>query len=702
MAKDLVIVESPAKARTIGRILKDKYEVKATLGHVRDLPEKELGVDPENDFAAKYVVARGKQKVIRDIKGAAKDAKALYLATDPDREGEAISWHLVQAAKLEHLPAKRVIFHEITKEAVEEAFRHPKKINRKLVDAQQARRILDRLVGYKISPILWRKVLKGLSAGRVQSVAVKMVVDREREIQNFVPTEYWSIEAELKKNGSRFRAELVGIGKSKKISIPTGEEAQLLREDLERAKYSVAEVKEKTSPRQPVAPFITSTLQQEAWRKLRFSAKRTMATAQSLYEGIPIGGGEPVGLITYMRTDSTHVAATAVSETREYIAETYGREYVPGSPRAFRKKVKGAQEAHEAIRPTSVRREPAALKQYLTADQARLYDLLWKRMVASQMAAAVFENTTVNIQASGDKNKYLLRATSSRMTFPGFLALYSEGKDEEENGREKSPLPAMTRGDALKLVAIYPEQHFTKPPARYTEATLIKALEENGIGRPSTYAPILSTIQDRDYVTKEKGQFKPNEMGFIVTDLLADHFPEIVDTQFTARMEERLDEISSGQAEWIPTLKAFYDVFAVKVDKAYANMPKVKALAEPSDETCEKCGSPMVIKRGRFGKFLSCSNFPTCKHAKPIQTQIDANCPRCGSRLVERRTKRKRTFYGCSAYPDCDFAVWEKPLPVPCRECNGLLVPKGDVAKCTQCGQQVNLQELEEKEPVPA
>lgn len=703
MTKNLVIVESPAKARTIGRILKSGYSVKATMGHVRDLPEKDLGVDPENGFAAKYVVTKGKQKIINEIKAAAKGAKTLYLATDPDREGEAISWHVVQAARLDKMPIKRVVFHEITPEAVEEAFRHPRKIDMQLVNAQQARRILDRLVGYKISPILWRKVMKGLSAGRVQSVAVKMIVDREREIQNFVPTEYWSIEADLRKGDPVFRAELVGIGKGRKVSIGTQSEAEALCKDLEKARYTVAEIKRKTVPRQPVAPFITSTLQQEAWRKLRFSAKRTMAAAQALYEGIAIGEEEAVGLITYMRTDSTHVAPQAIAETRKYITEMFGENYLPSSPRIFKKKVKGAQEAHEAIRPTSVRREPASLKAYLTPDQFKLYDLIWKRMVASQMAAALFDNTTVEIDAQSPANRYLFRAGSSELSFPGFLALYSEGADEDEEEQAQRPsLPELSKGDALDLVKLLPEQHFTKPPPRYTEATLIKALEENGIGRPSTYAPILSTIQERDYVVKEKGQFRPTEMGCTVTDLLVDHFNEIVDTQFTARMEEKLDEISTGEIEWVPALKAFYDVFATKVNDAYANMPKKKAPAEPTNEVCEKCGSPMVIKRGRYGRFMACSNFPACRNARPLRAELDIPCPKCGARLVERRTKRKRVFYGCSRYPECDFATWEKPLAIPCPECGGILIPRGEMARCARCQYEGSIEELKERESAPA
>lgn len=692
MAKKLVIVESPAKARTISRILKDEYIIEATMGHVRDLPQKELGVDTGNGFAPKYVVSKGKSKVVSEIKTAARDASVLYLATDPDREGEAIAWHLIQAAKLGKMPAKRVVFHEITKEAVTEAFRHPKKINMKLVNAQQARRILDRLAGYKISPILWRKVRKGLSAGRVQSVAVRIVVEREREIENFVPAEYWSIEAELKKiaGDETFRAGFVGSGKGKKIAIASQEEADKLSAELKDASYTVSQVQQKTVSRHPVAPFITSTLQQEAWRKLGFSAKRTMSVAQSLYEGVAIGEGEPVGLITYMRTDSTHVTTQAIAETREYITQRFGADFTPQTPRAFKKKVKGAQEAHEAIRPTSVRRGPAMIQSYLNADQFKIYDLIWKRMVASQMAAALFDTVRVDIEANSSRNKYLFRATSSSLAFPGFLTLYSEGRDEEENGNEKAPLPELAPGNALDLLGLFPHQHFTKPPPRYTEATLIKALEENGIGRPSTYAPILSTIQERGYVEKEKGYFSPMELGIIVTGLLEDFFPEIVNIGFTARLEERLDDVARGNMEWVPTLQEFYDPFALQVEKAALEMPRVKPADQPTDEICDKCGSPMVIKQGRFGKFLSCSDYPKCKNAKPLRLGID--CPRCGANLVERRTKRKRIFYGCSSYPKCDFSVWEKPLPDPCPECKGLLVSKGrSMAGCIACGYELSL-----------
>lgn len=705
MAKKLVIVESPAKAKTIGRILKpalakgDGYEVKATLGHVRDLPERKLGVDPDNGFKPRYALIKGKSKVIKEIKAAAKDASIIYLATDPDREGEAISWHLIEAAGLQNVKAKRVVFHEITQDAVNEAFRHPRDIDMNLVNAQQARRILDRLVGYKLSPLLWRKVRGGLSAGRVQSVAVRMVVEREREIENFVPTEYWSIEAELKQKekDGKFRAKLEGTENSKKLNIPTENDAKDLVAKLKGASYTVSKVQHKTTSREPPPPFITSTLQQEAWRKLGFSSKQTMAIAQELYEGIPIGGEEPIGLITYMRTDSTHVTAQAITEAREYIKENYGPDYVPKSPRVFKKKVKGAQEAHEAIRPTSIKREPIALYPFLNKEQLKLYELIWNRMVASQMAAAVYNNTSIDIHATARETKYLFRATSSKVAFPGFLALYSEGSDDEKEEKEKALLPELSEGESLELLGLFPEQHFTKPPARYTEATLVKALEANGIGRPSTYAPILSTIQERGYVYKEKGRFKPGEIGITVTDLLKDYFPDIVDIGFTAQMESKLDSISWGERELVPVLQEFYGPLTSSLDRAMAEMPKVKPADELADEICEKCGSPMVIKHGRFGKFLSCTSYPRCKNAKPIQKGIDASCPWCGAKLVERRTKKKRIFYGCSNYPNCDFAVWEKPLPIPCPKCGGLLVPKGkEMARCMGCGHKSSLEEIQE------
>jgi DNA topoisomerase-1 len=687
MSKNLVVVESPAKARTLSQFLGKDYTVKASLGHVRDLPEKELGVDLDNDFSPKYVVLGKKKSVVREIKGEAASAAAVYLATDPDREGEAISWHIVQAAKLDKVPLKRVVFHEITKEAISHAFRHPRPIDLRLVDAQQARRILDRLVGYKLSPLLWKRVRPGLSAGRVQSVALKLIVDREAEISGFVPVEYWSIEAELAKERDRspsFRAGLVGLLGRDKIKLRNKEQTQGLITELEGASYTVSAVQQKRGPRQPAPPFITSTLQQEAWRKLRLSAKQTMAIAQQLYEGLPLGKGGHVGLITYMRTDSTRVSSSAISDARSYIAEKYGADFVPPTPRRFTRKVKGAQEAHEAIRPTSIRREPAQIKAYLTKEQLRLYTLIWQRMVSSQMAAAQIDTTTVNIEAKSHKQRYLFIAKKSMVAFPGFLILYQEGRDdvEEENG--KGSLPQLAKGEQLRLLKLLPEQHFTQPSPRYTEATLVKTLEELGIGRPSTYAPILSLIQERGYVERRDGRLAPAELGVVVSGLLSEHFADIVNVGFTAQMEEKLDQIASGQLQWVPMLREFYYPFEELIVRATSAIPKV---TEPTDEICELCGRPMVIKWGRRGKFLSCSGFPQCKNAKPIQVTVGVSCPRCGGELVERRSKKGRLFYGCSRFPKCNFASWDKPLPQPCPQCQGLLtLSKKGLAKCTQCG----------------
>jgi DNA topoisomerase-1 len=638
MSKGLVIVESPAKARTISRILGQGYTVKASWGHVRDLPKRDLGIDVENGFVPKYVIIKGRQKQLREIKEAAKKASAVYLATDPDREGESISWHLVQAAGLEKRPLKRVIFHEITTEAVEKSFRHPRGIDMLLVNAQQARRILDRLVGYKISPILWAKIKRGLSAGRVQSVALRIIVDRERDIEGFVPEEYWSIEVELSKEGaSSFWAKLVGV------DIGCEAEAERLSAELEKASYTVSAVRQKKTARRPAPPFITSTLQQEAWRKLRFSAKRTMVIAQQLYEGLPVGERGSVGLITYMRTDSTRVSAQALAETRAYIEKQFGPNFLPSAPRHFAKKAKGAQEAHEAIRPTSIEREPELIKPYLNPDQLKLYGLIWSRMVASQMAEAQLQVTTIDIAAKAPAGgEYLLRATSSVILFPGFLVLYSESKDEEEE-EAKHPLPQLAVGEELQFLGLEPKQHFTQPPPRYTEATLIKTLEQNGIGRPSTYAPILSTIQERGYVRKSGGHFQPLELGLIVADVLKEHFTEIVDIGFTAQMEQGLDEIARGQREWVPMLQRFYEPFAQTVTRAASAMPKVKN--EPTDETCDRCGQPMVIKWGRFGRFLACSGFPKCKNTRPLPEERgegDENSDRSRTKLKHSGPERPR------------------------------------------------------------
>jgi DNA topoisomerase I len=626
--KNLVIVESPAKARTLGKIMGTQYTIKASMGHVRDLPQKSLGVTLTEGVVPRYVVPQAKKAVVKEIKDAAAKAAAVYLATDPDREGEAISWHLVEAANLEDIPTHRVVFHEITEEAIKDAFKHPRHINMNLVNAQQARRVLDRLVGYKISPLLWKKVRSGLSAGRVQSVALRMIVEREDEIRKFIAQEYWTIEAELSKTArekkpSAFTAKLAAMkGEKSKLEIRKADEAHPLAERLKQAAYSVSQVKKKRVTRQPSPPFITSTLQQEAWRKLHFTAQRTMAVAQQLYEGLPIGAEGQVGLITYMRTDSTRVAESALAETRRYIATKYGKEYVPPHPRFFTKKAKGAQEAHEAIRPTSIDREPASIKAHLTADQSKLYRLVWERMMASQMTAAQFDTTSVDIDAAPPAagNTYVFRAAGSVPHFLGFLVLYSEGKDEANgNGEEaKSRLPSLTEGEKLKLLNITPEQHFTEPPPRYTEATLIKALEERGIGRPSTYAPIIGTIRQRGYVRTKEGRLHPEELGETVNTVLVAHFPTIVDTNFTAHMEEELDEIAQGKQAWEKTIREFYTPFEATLQKASVEMVKMKEPDQPTDEVCPNCSLPMVIRMGRFGKFLACTGFPKCRTTKAL------------------------------------------------------------------------------------
>jgi len=705
MLKKLVIVESPAKARTLNRILGNNYTIKASSGHVRDLPQKSLGVDVTRDFEPEYVLIPQKRKLIRELKEIANSAAAIYLATDPDREGEAIAWHLVEAAKLDKdkIPIRRVTFHEITKGAVEQAFSNPGSINMHLVNAQQARRILDRLVGYKLSPLLWRKVQRGLSAGRVQSAAVRIVVDRERQIEGFSPTEYWTIEAELiralpQNQESSFGATLVGLGDGTKLAILNQSEAERITAELDKASYAVKMIQAKEVARQPVPPFITSTLQQEAWRKLRFSAKQTMAIAQGLYEGLPIGDEGSVGLITYMRTDSTHIAAGAIAETRDFIAHKYGTNFLPPQPRTFVKKSKWAQEAHEAIRPTKIYREPSQLHPFLNDQQLKLYELIWKRMIASQMPAALFDTITIDIEASCTlpKKEYLLRATSSSVKFQGFMVIYTEGKDESEPDKAATaPLPKLEAGDKLELLGLFPEQHFTQPPARYTEATLIKALEQKGIGRPSTYAPILSTIQDRNYVQKSGGKFHVDELGFIVNDLLAKHFPKIIDLDFTAQMEAKLDKIAQGKEEWVPLLQKFYFPFEKTLHKASEQIEKIN-IAKLTSEICPNCGRAMVIKVGRYGKFLACSGYPECKTTRPLIVKTGIPCPECGSELVERINRRKRIFYGCSNFPHCQFATSRKPVPQPCPHCGKLLILYSkERVKCITCGYESELSELE-------
>ena len=688
MSKKLVIVESPAKIRTLNKILGRGYSFKASLGHVRDLPKSQLGVDIENGFVPRYVVPKAKTKLVGELKQAAKTASTVFLATDPDREGEAIAWHLTEVTRINSKAYRRVVFHEITEEAVKDAFRHPRSIDMQLVSAQQARRVLDRLVGYKISPLLWKKVRRGLSAGRVQSVAVKIIVDREREIQGFVHVEYWTIEAELtkKKEKAPFRAVLIGLIDGTKLEISTEQEAIKIKGELEQASYRVSKISTKRVNRPPAPPFITSTLQQEAWRKFHFTAKQTMAVAQQLYEGLSIGDEGSVGLITYMRTDSTRVASSAIAETREFIRTKYGSQFLPPHARAFVRKAKGAQEAHEAIRPTKISREPSSIKKYLTASQNRLYELIWKRMAASQMANALFENTTVDIEARRPQPSYLLRTTSSVNIFPGFIILYSESKDEAEEEEKKGTLPPLQKGDELELLQIFSEQHFTQPPPRFTEATLIKILEQWGIGRPSTYAPILSTIQERGYVTRDRGNFQPTELGFVVNDLLHQHFANIVDIKFTASMEDELDNIASQNRDWVSVVRDFYTPFAKDLENAFEKAEKVRLPDELTEETCPKCGKPLAVKMGRYGKFLACSGYPECKYTKPFEIKTGAKCPLCGGELVGKMSKKKRLFYGCRNYPDCRFATNFKPLPQPCPKCGGLLtLYMGRFAKCTKC-----------------
>lgn len=787
MPKSLVVVESPAKAKTIGKYLGKDFVVAASMGHVRDLPAKSLSVDIEHDFAPRYEIIAGREKVVSALKKVAKTADAIYLAADPDREGEAICWHLQQELGSAKKPVHRVTFNEITKRAVREAFNHPSTIDQRLVDAQQARRILDRLVGYQISPLLWDKVKRGISAGRVQSVALRLIVDREREIKVFVTTEYWSVDVALEgRTPPPFTAGLYKID-GERVNLPDQERADQVVQELRRQEFRVTDLTKKEKRRNPVPPFTTSKLQQEAVRKLRLTAKRAMQIAQQLYEGIEIGEEGAVGLITYMRTDSVRVSQEAQADAARYIAERFGQPFVPERPPAYRSG-RGAQEAHEAIRPTSVYRDPASLREFLTKDQLALYTLIWSRFVASQMLPALYDVTTVTIQGG----RFTLRASGRHQRFAGFMQVYIEGKDEvletkpaetkdetaEGTAVEEEAelaIPPLEVGEQLRLLGVTPDQHFTQPPPRFTEATLVKELEELGIGRPSTYATILSVIQNRDYVVKTQGKFRPTELGGIVVDLLVESFPRVMDYEFTARMETTLDEIEEGQKNWREEMQRFYEPFSQWVKEAAAGMRNIKAMEEkteeicercggrmvirwgrfgrflacanypeckgtrelppelkeengdgedatasgeteaapcencgrsmvmkrgrfgpflgcsgypecktirklsqtevrsarpapqPTDEVCEKCGSPMVLREGRFGRFLSCSTYPTCKHIKPIP--IGVSCPKCQSPLSERRTKRGRVFYGCTAYPKCDFAIWDRPIQEPCPQC---------------------------------
>ncbi len=788
MANSLVIVESPAKAKTIGKYLGKQYVVKASLGHIKDLPKKDLAVNVDSDFEPHYQVIEGKKKLITELKQAAKGVETVYLAADPDREGEAICYHLQEEldGRKDGPKIYRVMFNEITANAIRKAFETPKSVDIHLVEAQQARRVLDRLVGYKISPLLWDKVRRGLSAGRVQTVALRLIVDREREIRAFVKREYWTIDVHLNAKKPPVLKAHFAKKNDETIDIPNEEAAQGIVTALDGADYIVQSVATREKKRNPVPPFITSTLQQEAARKLRFSVKRTMMLAQRLYEGVELGSEGAIGLITYMRTDSTRVSNEALSEVREMIGSRYGTQYLPQAPNFYKGK-KDAQDAHEAVRPTSAMRDPASLEKYLAEDELKLYRLIWMRFVASQMMPALFDQTTIDVAAKGkDGAEYKFRATGSVPKFDGFLAVYEEGKDQKDEDDEelKSRLPVVTEGEHLRFKTIEPEQHFTEPPPRFNEATLVKELEANGVGRPSTYASILSTIQEREYVKKEGGRFTPTELGMIVTDLLVESFNHIFDVQYTARMEEELDEIEDGKLDWRAAMSEFYERLKGDLIRAETEMTDIKRMEEPTDLVCEKCGKPMVkkwgrhgyfiactgypectntrepqpdpstaesfteqdeeeycencgrpmvLKKGRFGQFYACSGYPDCKTTKQIggaqkksDVPLEEKCPNCGNNLVqkfgrfgefvacsnyptckfvkqktigvpcpncsegevvERRSKRGKTFFGCNRYPDCDFVAWGKPIPEQCPECSSpYLIEKwlkaGPVAQC--------------------
>lgn len=701
----LVIVESPAKARTVARFLGPGYTVRASLGHVRDLLRSKLSVDVENGFEPQYRVPKEKKEVVKALRADVAKAEEIFLATDPDREGEAIAWHLLEAAAIDPDHARRVVFHEITQPAVEEAFRHPRAIDMCLVDAQQARRILDRLVGYNLSPLLWAKVRGRLSAGRVQSVALRLVVDREREIEEFEPQEYWSIDAELIQPDKppAFRARLVRIDKADP-EIETEQAALAVADDLRRSAYWVDVVRWGTRLRRPQPPFTTSTLQQDVSKRIGFTARRTMAVAQQLYEGVDLGHDEPTGLITYMRTDSPAVSPIAQQEARRIVTERFGQAYLPEEPPVYRARARGAQEAHEAIRPTEIGRDPESLRTDLTGEQLKLYTLIWQRFMASQMKPAEYDTLSIDVEGKSAEHAYGLRLSASSLKFPGYLAAYQDVGDDNENGKPEDgqaesrldQLPELEDGDALSLVDVLLEQHFTQPPPRYSEATLVRALEENGIGRPSTYAPIITTIQQRGYVRRENKRLVPTEIGETVTDLLVDYFPEVVDLGFTARMEEELDEIADGQRSWPEVIGAFYAPFAEQVSLAADEMPEMRQEPEEIDRVCPECGKPLVIRHGRYGKFIGCSDFPQCRYTEPWLEKIGVRCPQDGGDLVERRTKRGRIFYGCANYPVCEFTSWKRPLPAPCPTCGGLLVADNrDHALCMACGARPRLAELQ-------
>lgn len=680
MANNLVIVESPAKAKTIEKYLGKRYKVLASNGHVRDLPRSQTGIDVENNYEPKYITIRGKGPLLKELKKEAKKADKIFLASDPDREGEAIAWHLSHALG-EDNDYYRVVFNEITKDAVKDSFKAPSEINQQLVDAQQARRILDRLVGYNISPILWKKVKKGLSAGRVQSVALKLIIDREEEIKKFKPEEYWTITNTFKKGRQSFTGKFNSV-KGKKVDLKQESDVKEVLAQIKGDDFEVGKVVKQEKRRFPANPFTTSSLQQEAARKLNFKARKTMMIAQQLYEGIALGRSGTVGLITYMRTDSTRISPFAQAEAATYIEGKYGKEYLKAGSN---KKVAAGQDAHEAVRPTSSDRTPDNMKQYLSRDQYRLYKLIWDRFIASQMAPAVLDTVRVDLW----NNDVMFRSNGQTIKFKGFMTIYIEGKDDEEEELENA-LPELNEGEVVKAEKIDPKQHFTQPPPRYTEARLVKTLEELGIGRPSTYAPTLDTIQKRNYVRMDQKRFMPTELGEVVNDSVTEYFPDIIDVQFTNEMERSLDDIADGEADWVSVIDKFYKGFSPQVERAEDEMEKIEIKDEPAGEDCEKCGSPMVYKMGRYGKFMACSNFPDCRNTKAIVKSIGVKCPKCNEgNVVERKSKKNRIFYGCDRFPECDFVSWDKPIGRDCPKCDNYLVEskkgKNVTVKCTEC-----------------
>ncbi|MCI9304489.1 type I DNA topoisomerase [Clostridium sp.] len=695
MGQNLVIVESPAKAKTISKYLGKNYTVEASMGHVRDLPKSKLGVDIEDNFNPKYITIRGKGELIAKLKKAAKKADKIYLATDPDREGEAISWHLANILKISEDDTCRIVFNEITKSAVKESIKEARKINLNLVDAQQARRVLDRLVGYEISPILWKNVKWGLSAGRVQSAALKLICDKEEEIKAFEPKEYWTVDCILKKERKKFPIKLTKY-ENKKLEIKTEEEANKIIKDLEENDYKVHKVKKGSRLKNPLPPFTTSTLQQEASKKLNFMTKRTMSIAQALYEGVEVKGYGTVGLITYMRTDSVRVSEEAQGKAVDFIKQNYGEEYIPKVPRIYKGK-KNIQDAHEAIRPSHIDITPEIAKSSLSAEQYKLYSLIWKRFIASQMSSCSLNTNSIDII----NGEYLFKASGSTIKFDGFMKVYDYTTEDDEND---VTLPILEEGEILSSVSVEGKQHFTQPPARYTEASFVKLLEEKGIGRPSTYVPTISTLLSREYVSREKKNLIPTELGFIVNNIMSDYFKQIVDVDFTADMERKLDYIEEGSEEWKGVVGEFFTPLKVAIDKAEKEISKVVIEDKVSDVPCDKCGRMMVIKRGRYGTFLACPGYPECHNAKPIVEELEVPCPKCGGKILAKRSKKGKKFFGCSNYPNCDFVSWNEPIKEACSKCGSYMTAKysktkGKYAVCSnaECGNTMPLEDDNEK-----